>query len=234
MSDLPPPVTEAGMLLQQPAIIRDPDAMKQIIEWGRQQIDITYPEDPIRAPLNIVRRKFAHMEWDRVIRTQGRELRGTIASALVRDLEFQVKRHQENVLAADAEARRRGAVTFDGDRRIQEQEATTAIAMRMYDAQRRLDHELQQQAEDAASQRRIAERVNDAHQEIATITAQAIVRTIGSTSAEKTIEATRLVNDEIARIRRQPDVSEDEKHLQIKVLLETLPNLLRGLRASDV
>src|SRR5215203_6277110 len=118
MSDLPAPVAEAGMLFRQPSILNDAEAMRQVIAWGHQQIDVAYPEDPIRAPLNIVRRKLAHMEWNRVIRTAGKELRVTIASQIVRDLEFQIKLRQDRTLAEEAERRRRDATDYDRKARI--------------------------------------------------------------------------------------------------------------------
>ena len=234
MSDLPAHVTEAGLLFQRPTVLNDAAAMEKIVDWGHQQIDVFYPEDPIRAPLNIVRRKLAHMEWNRVIRTQGRELRGMIASSMVQELEFQIQRRQQNLQAQDAETFRRQAVAFDSQQRVREQGALNGIAMRVYETQARLDHELSEKAADAASRRRKKERVAETEHEIAVLVATAIARSMGAASAEKTLEATRLVNDEIARIRKDKELTEDDKHLQIKVLLETLPTLLRGLRSSDV
>ncbi len=234
MSDLPPPVSEAGLLFRQTSITNDAEAMRQVIAWGHQQIDVAYPEDPIRAPLNVVRRRLAHMEWDRVIRTQGRDLRGMIANSIVRDLEFEIKRRQDRILAEEAEEHRQRQLRFDGTHAVRQQEAMNEIAMRMYEAQKRLDHELQQDAEDAASRRRIKEEITKTEQLIATLTAEAIIKSMGSSSATKILEATQLVNDEIARIRRNPELTEDDKHLQIKVLLETLPHLLRNLRPQDV
>src|SRR5680860_658375 len=120
MSDLPAPVAEAGLLFRQTAITSDAEAMRQVIAWGHQQIDVAYPEDPIRAPLNIVRRRLAHMEWDRVHRSAGRDLRGTIASQIVRDLEFAIKRRQDQILREDAEKQRQEATTFDSATRSNE------------------------------------------------------------------------------------------------------------------
>lgn len=107
MSDLPGLVAEAGLLFRRPMIAEDPAAMRQLIDWGNQQIDIAYPEDPIRAPINVLKRMKARREWNRVISTLGRELRGTIANQMVRDLEFEFKRRQDDILARDAEQRRR-------------------------------------------------------------------------------------------------------------------------------
>ncbi len=234
MSELPAPVAEAGLLFRQASITNDAEAMRQVIAWGHQQIDVSYPEDPIRAPLNIVRRQLAHMEWDRVIRTTGRDLRGAIASQIVRDLEFEIKRRQDEMLAEQAETRRRAATTFDGEQRVREFGATSEINLRLMEAQLRLTHELNEKAEDAASARRIKERINDTQQEIAKLTAEAIVKAMGGSSAEETIKATRLVNDEISHIRNNPDLTEDDKHIQIRTLLETLPHMLRNVRPQDV
>lgn len=234
MNDLPAPVAEAGLLFRQTSITNDAEAMRQVIAWGHQQIDVSYPEDPIRAPLNIVRRQLAHMEWDRVIRTTGRDLRGAIASQIVRDLEFEIKRRQDEILAEQAEARRRAATMFDGEQRVREFGATSEINLRLMEAQLRLTHELNEKAEDASSARRIKERINETQQEIAKLTAEAIVKAMGSSSAEETIKATRLVNDEISRIRNNPDLTEDDRHIQIRTLLETLPHMLRNVRPQDV
>ncbi len=234
MSDLPPPVSEAGLLFRQTSITNDAEAMRQVIAWGHQQIDVAYPEDPIRAPLNIVRRRLAHMEWDRVIRTQGRDFRGMIANSIVKELEFNIKRRQDEILRQDTEEHRQQQLRFDGTHAVCQQEAMNEIAMRMYEAQKRLDHELQQDAEDAASERRIKEEIAKTEQQVSILTAEAIVKTMGTSSAAKTIEATRLVNTEISSIRNNPHLTDDDKHLQIKTLLETLPHVLRNIRPQDV
>jgi len=234
MSDLPAPVAEAGLLFRQPSILSDAEAMRQIIAWGHQQIDVSYPEDPIRAPLNIMRRKWAHMQWDRVIWTQGRELRGLIASQIVQDLAFEIKQRQDRIVADEAERRRQAATTFDSGTRINEHESISDINVRIMEAQLRLSHELNEKAEDAASARRIKERISETQQDIAKLTAEAIVKAMGGSSAEATITATRLVNDEISRIRNNRDLTEDDKHIQIRTLLETLPHMLRNVRSQDV
>ncbi len=61
MSDLPAPVAEAGLLFHRPSVIKDAEAMRQVIAWGHEQIDVAYPEDPIRAPLNVIRRRPPHI-----------------------------------------------------------------------------------------------------------------------------------------------------------------------------
>jgi hypothetical protein len=53
-------------------------------------------------------------------------------------------------------------------------------------------------------------------------------------SAQERIEATRMVNEEISRIRRDPDLTDDEKHLHIRSLVDTLPTLLKASRSHDV
>ncbi|MDQ3442309.1 MAG: hypothetical protein M3490_01685 [Chloroflexota bacterium] len=234
MSDLPVQVSEAGLLFRQTSIADDADAMRRLSAWGHEQIDIAYPEDPIRAPLNLWRRRRAHSEWDRVIHTTGRELRGTIASQIVKDLAFQIKRRQDKILKDDAEKERQQATTFDSSTRTSEHESIANINARIMEAQLRLSHELNEKAEDAASARRIRERISETQQDIAKLTAEAIVKAMGGGSAEETIKATRLVNNEISRIRANPDLTEDDKHIQIRTLLETLPHMLRNVRSQDV
>lgn len=234
MSDLPAPVAEAGLLFQRSAITTDAEAMRQISAWGHQQIDIAYPDDPIRAPLNLLRRKKAHMEWDKVIRTTGRDLRGTIASQLVRDLEFDITRRQDQIRAEDAESNRRQAITFDTEIRVKEAGVLAEMHHRIASDQMRLGHDLNEQAQDNASHRRITEQIQQMEVQITIMTSEAVIKTMGTSSAEKTLEAVRLVNAEIASIRHNPDLTEDDMHLQIKTLLETLPTILHGARSADV
>jgi hypothetical protein len=215
-SNLPAAVLEAGALLQDPLAMQDAEHRRLIIEWGRRQIAQEYPEDPIRAPLNVVRRKLALLEWERVIRTNGRELRSVVAGAAVRELEFQLQRRQEQLRAQDAERQRQEATRFDAELRIRE---TTQLADREHERQRdllRLEHKLGQKAEDAASDRRIQEGIAAADQAIRQRLIEAVIETAGTNSAEETIRATRLVNEEITRIRRDPDLTPDEQHLHIK------------------
>lgn len=234
MSDLPATVVEAGLLFQRSAITTDAEAMRQISAWGHQQIDVAYPEDPLRAPVNLIRRKLAHMEWDRVIRTTGRDLRGTIASQLVRELEFSITRRQDRIRADDAERIRQHAITYDTQMRVKEAGALAEIHGRVTADQMRLGHTLNEEAQDNASRRRITEQIRQMEGQITIMTTEALLRTMGTSSAEKTIEAVRLVNTEITSIRNNPNLTDDDKHLQIKTLLETLPTILRGSRSTDV
>lgn len=249
MSDLPATVAEAGLLLQRTSIIGDSDARRQVIEWGHQQIDAEYPLDPIRAPLNVVRRQLAHMEWDRVVRTEGKALRGVIASAAVRDLEFEITRRQEEIRADDAERRRRSAVLFDTEVRIREQSimaslqsqirvnehrATSQINDELARAFRMLDHTLTEAAADAASRRRQEERVLETRQQIDKLIAEALIAAMGPNPTDRVIDAARKSGHEIAEIRANPSLTDDDKHLQIQILLQTLPRTFSDLRARDV
>lgn len=63
-------------------------AVQHIVDWGYAQIEIEYPPDPIRAPLNLIRGLADQKEWRQVIRTSERQLRGTIAASVI-ELEFQ-------------------------------------------------------------------------------------------------------------------------------------------------
>lgn len=233
-SNLPAAVRQAGSLLQNPLALQDAQYQQMIIAWGRQQIEQQYPDDPLRAPMNLVKRKLALMEWDRVVRTQGRELRQVVAGTAVQELRFQLARRQQQILAADAEARRTAAVTFDAQLRVTE---TTILADREHQrvqAVIQLQHQLAEAAADAASQRRVNERIAETDQQIRTLLIDALLKAAGDTSADETIRATQLVNREIVRIRHDPTLSPDEQHLQIKALLDTLPGMFRTIRARDV
>lgn len=63
---------------------------------------------------------------------------------------------------------------------------------------------------------------------------EAVAQAMKQSSAQERIEATRLVNEEISRIRRDPDLTDDEKHLHIRSLVDTLPTLLKAGRSHDV
>jgi hypothetical protein len=95
-------------------------------------------------------------------------------------------------------------------------------------------HGLTQDAEDAASRRRLQEQMAAADLEIRNLLTQAIIKASGASTADETIRATRLVNEEITRIRHDPNLSPDEQHVQIKNLLDTMPGMLRNLRPHDV
>ena len=234
MSDLPAPVAEAGLLFQRATVMNDPAAYRRIIDWGYYQIDLAYPEDPIRAPLNVIRRLRARQEWDKVVRTAGKELRGTIMNAMVRQLEFEIQRRETNILADDAEGRRQTAVRFDGDQRISEHERISRINQQLSAEQMRLAHTLSQEAEDKASARRIKEMIAENVAKIQLLLIEAQVKAAGTSEATKTIETVNRVNAEITVIRNDPHLTDDDKHVQIKTFLDTLPRILRGVRADDV
>lgn len=230
MSDLPSQVEEAGLLFQQTGIQQDPESMRRIIAWGHAQINVAYPDDPIRAPLNIFRRQFARWEWNRVIRTAGRDLRGAIASTMVRQLEFDIQRHQQDVLARDAEIRRREAVTFDTRQRIQEYDLTSQITLRNDKERLQYSHDLQQQAEDAASRRRSEELVVATEQEVIRLINEAVIASAGSNATKEAMDTVKTINAEVARIRASKVLNEDDKHLQIKNWLDAIPVLLQQAR----
>lgn len=234
MSDLPGPVAEAGLLFRRPMIAEDPAAMRQLIDWGHQQTDIAYPEDPIRAPVNLIRRMNARREWDRVIRTLGKDLRGTIANQIVRDLEFEFKRRQDDILARDAEQRRREAVTFDGTQRVQEYDVTSQINLRNEKDRLRFSHELAEQAEDNASRRRKEERINETEQQIRLLISQAIQDSMGTSSAQEVLDLVTNITSRISEVRKDKSIDEDDQHIFIKTLLDSLPLMIRKVRDHDL
>lgn len=232
MGDLPRPVEEAGLLFQRAGIQNDPQAMDRIIAWGHEQITVAYPEDPLRAPLNPFRRWLARWEWNRVIRTAGRDLRGTIASTMVQELAFEIERRQTDILARDAEVRRQEAVRFDTGVRIQELDLTEQVRLKNDKERMNHAHKLQQEAEDAASYRRMAERVNETEQEIIHMTTRAILESAGTSSAQEVLDLVTKVSNEVTRIRHDDSLDDDDKHLHVKTLLETLPEMLRRAKES--
>jgi hypothetical protein len=184
-----------------------------------------------------------------VVRTAGKNLRGTIMSSIVRDLEFEITRRQEEIRADDQEHRRRSAVLFDAEvrlneqkhvsehqsrLRIQEHERLSQINHRIAQEQMRLEHELHQQSEDAASRRRQDERAQEFEHQITLLFADAIKNQLGENPTQAMIDAARAVGHELAEIRRNPAFTEDDKHLQIQILLQSLPRVIGGLRPRDV
>jgi len=230
VSDLPKVVEEAGLLFRQASVRQDPQSMKRIIDWGHEQINVAYPEDPIRAPLNVIRRQFARWEWNRVIRTAGRDLRGTIASTMVRELEFEIQRRQSDILARDAEIRRQEAVTFDTRQRIQEFDLTEQIKLHNDKQRMQFGHDLHQQAEDAASRRRSEELVVATEQEVIRLINEAVIASAGSNATKEAMETVTTINEEVARIRASTVLNDDDKHLQIKNWLDAIPMLLQQAR----
>jgi hypothetical protein len=221
-------------LLQNPLALSDPEYRRTLIDWGFRQIEVEFPLDPIRAPLNAIRRQLAILEWNRVIRTSGRDLRGVMAGQAVQELLFQLQRRQNQILAADAAAQQHRLDVQTSMLRIDEFGQTSAIQHRNEIDSMTTAHRLNQEAEEAASRRRINELIAATDQEATKMIIDAWLKSSGTTSAQQTVDATRLVNEEINRIRRDPNLSTDEQHLHIKTLLDTLPTLLRNQRAHDV
>jgi hypothetical protein len=229
-SDLPAPVQQAGLLLQQAHIARDPQALEFVRQWGHAQINATYPDDPLRAPLNIVRRPLAHREWDQVVRTYGKTLRGAIMDAAVQDLRFKIELHQEQLRAEAHEKRRQGAVLFDTHIRLQELDASEAIKLK-YDRERmQLTHHYEQESEDAASERRKSEHVSEAEKEVRILIGRAYTESIGTSSAQDMLDLVSKVNIELSRIRHDADLDDDDKHVHIKTLLDSLPHVIRSAK----
>ena len=56
MSDLPDPVKQAGLLFRRGDVQEDGQTREEIINWGYAQIEAEFPEDPVRAPLNGLKR----------------------------------------------------------------------------------------------------------------------------------------------------------------------------------
>jgi hypothetical protein len=229
-SDLPAPVQQAGLLLQQAHIANDPRALESVRQWGHAQIDAIYPEDPIRAPLNVVRRKMAHMEWDRAVRSSGREFRGAIMEASVKQLQFEIERRQANILQQDREEHRQKGVIFDANIRTKELDLQEEIRLRYERERMRLAHDLQQLAEDAASERRKRERVNDAVSEVLVMLSRASAESMGTSSADEMFDLVSMVNGELSRIRHDSALDDDDKHIHIKTLLDSLPHMIRRVQ----
>jgi len=225
---------QAGSLLQDPLALQDAEYRRMIIDWGYRQIDQEYPLDALWAPLNPIRRKLALMAWDRVIRTQGRELREVVAGQAVEELRFQLDRRRTQLLAQDAERLRQTATLFDAEVRFRETKSLGDLEHERNKDLLLLQHDLSQRAEDAASHRRIRERIAESDEAITQLLVQAAIKASGSTAPEEIIRATQLVNDEMRRIRRDPDLTPDEQHLQIKTLLDALPFMMRTARPHDV
>lgn len=234
MSDLPATVHQAGLLFQQAMFQHDPAAMQHIIDWGYAQIEIEYPADPIRAPLNLIRRLAAQKEWRQVIRTSGRQLRGTIAAASVKELEFQLQRRRDAIVAADNQAAQERAVTFTQSQQIKSYTQMKDVDFTDWRERSRLEHEWREAEAAAESRRRMDERIQDTSLQISVLLHEAVIKSMGTTSADKIFAATDRVNAKVLEIRRDANLTPDEKHLQIKTLLDTLPMMLRNLRPNDV
>jgi hypothetical protein len=233
VSDLPDSVQRRAPELQSALVAADPDSRRQLIAWGYRQIDAEFPLDPIRAPLNAVRRRLAILAWEKAIRDSGAELRRVVVSQAPREVEFQIQRRQNEILADDAERRQRAAERYASQRHFEELQRTSRWTLDQQKELLKYEHDLTQSAEDAASRRRKEELLAEAEQERVSAIIDHWIATSGGTSVDDAINATNRVNQEISRIRRDPNLSTDEQHLHIKTLLDTLPSLLRNLRAHD-
>jgi hypothetical protein len=233
MSDLPREVSEAGLLFRNPILHGDQESLQRIIDWGREQIDREYPIDHFRAPLNSYRRMRAHQEWDTVIRTAGASLRGEIASMAVRELQFEIERRRQEILAQDAERRRRESLRFDTDLQKEVFEDRSSIDLNNQITLLERQHTLAEQAADNASHRLLIERSHETEQQLTTMLTEAAVKAMGTSSAAQVLDAIKTVNAEVLRVRNDPTMSDDDKHLQIKNLLDTLPIVLQAARSRD-
>lgn len=228
-------MTQAGVLLQNPLALQDAQYRRMIIDWGYQQIDAEYPLlGPFQAPLNPLRRIGARMEWERVIRTNGKELRATVVGAAVRELAFQLQRREEAIRAADQ-------LLIDQQRTRITTEAQIDSYTRMkqidfLDWQRRaeLEHRWREVEEAAASRRRMDETINATALQISVLLTEANIKAMGTAAADEIFAMTDRVNARILEIRRNADLSPDEKHIAIKTLLDTLPGMMRAARPHDI
>lgn len=235
MSDLPNVVEQAGVLLQNPLALQDAQYRRMIIDWGYQQIDAEYPVlGPFRAPLNGFRRVAARTEWERVIRTNGKELRSTVAGTAVRELQFQLQRREEAMRAADQLRIQQEQTRMTSEAQINSYTRMKEIDFVDWERRARLEQHWQEAAAAADSRRRMDESTNEAAMQISIQLSKATIAAMGTSSADAIFAATDHVNAKVLEIRRDTNLTPDEKHLQIKTLLDTLPMMLRNLRPNDV
>jgi hypothetical protein len=95
-------------------------------------------------------------------------------------------------------------------------------------------HHLNEEAKRSAWEHRKEEHLVVGDLELRRMVVEAVANAMKQSSAQERIEATRMVNEEISRIRRDPDLTDDEKHLHIRSLVDTLPTLLKAGRLHDV
>lgn len=234
MSDLPHVVEQAGVLLQNPLALQDAEYRRMIINWGYQQIDAEYPLDPVRAPLNQFRRIGARMEWERTIRTNGQELRSTVAGTAVRELEFQLQRREEAIRAADQLRIQQEQTRMTSEAQIDSYTRMKGIDFDDWRRRAELEHKWKEIEAAADSRRRMDESINEAAMQISILLSKATIASMGTSSADAIFEVTDRINAKVLEIRRDPNLTPDEKHLQIKTLLDTLPMMLRNVRPNDV
>ncbi len=127
MSSLPARLQAASSLVNQRRPGHDPfdPAFREaLLQWGLEQIAHEIQPDPIFRPLDYGRKLAAEREWRRVVRDQGKQQRQlvagqqtTLAQEAFTDLLFEI-----------AERRRRSAVGWDQERRIDEYKETTSFS----------------------------------------------------------------------------------------------------------
>jgi hypothetical protein len=88
-----------------------------LLQWGLDRIAEEIRPDPIFRPLDYARKAAAEREWRRVVRETGKEQRRVVAGAPAVVAQQQI----EQIIWEFQERRRRSAITFDADIRVQEQ-----------------------------------------------------------------------------------------------------------------
>jgi len=102
----------------------DPAFREALLQWGLEQIAREIQPDAIFRPLDYPRKLAAEREWRKVVREQGREQR-----ALVAGQQTTLAREAFNdILFEIAERRRRAALGWDKEQRIDEYKQTTEFA----------------------------------------------------------------------------------------------------------
>lgn len=102
----------------------DPAFREALLQWGLDQIAREIQPDPVYRPLDYPRKLAAEREWRRVVRDQGKAQRTLVAG-------FQTTMAQEafnDILFEIGERRRRSAVGWDKEQRIDEYKQTSEWA----------------------------------------------------------------------------------------------------------
>ena len=168
-----------------------------------------------------------------MIRTAGEDLRGVIANQAVKDLEFELDRRRRQSLAEEEAQRERDKILFDSRVAIDTHQVTSRINLDNDKERMTHEHFLREEAEDRASERRIKELRETIEGDIARIGAEAIAKAMGTSSAEDVFNTVTTVNEEVRRIRNDPDLTNDDKHSSIKTLLENLPAMIYRASRHD-
>jgi hypothetical protein len=127
MSSLPGRLQAAIPIMNQPRPGHDPfdPAFREaLLQWGLEQIEREIQPDPVYRPLDYLRKAAAEREWRRVVREQGTAQRAVVAG-------FQTTMAQEafnDILFEIAERRRRSAMGWDKEQRIDEFKETTSFS----------------------------------------------------------------------------------------------------------